>query len=391
MRILDIIMEAPAPSGPIPPGMKWNGTMWIPDTTPSPKPDSDPTKRTPRRKTDRPPRKRRTAPPDSPDSRSVPGRKPDLWDRMKDRWSKEGQTRRYAEYVEGRKVVWINRLGKMMGWLLKAAGLITPIYTLYEELAFLEKDFVDAVEPYNTGDDALDLQTYNSHRNWLWGKFMATEGAVIGVRSIAWVIRSIFWTRFARWIIGGLSTGVTFGVGLAATIATEAGILWFSNWLQSKEGEQWWADSVIEPYLRTGGFVADTAWQGLVGAYNKTTKGEFKTSSDEAQEKREKKDKEDPDRRGQGAQSDGSATLPTKPPESQSKVNWPSHIRNWNSGGWTVGGADVTDGKGFLVPGIQNVLSVQGARREALSRKLPDPLADLPAAPGQQHPGPFVD
>jgi hypothetical protein len=184
---------------------------------------------------------------------------------------------------------------------------------------------------------------------------------------------------------------VTFGVGLAATIATESGILWFSTWLQSKEGEQWWADSVIEPYLRTGGFLADTAWQGLVAGYNKFTKGEFKTSSDEAQEKREKKDKEDPDRRGQGAQADSSATLPTKPPESQSKVKWPSHIRNWNSGGWTVGGADVTDGKGFLVPGIENVLSVQGARREALSRKLPDPLADLPARPGQQHPGPFVD
>jgi hypothetical protein len=74
-----------------------------------------------------------------------------------------------------------------------------------------------------------------------------------------------------------------------------------------------------------------------------------------------------------------------------SSINWPSHIRNWNSGGWTVGGTDVTDGLGNLVPGIENVLGVQGARREAQRLKLPDPLADLPARPGQKHPGPFID
>ena len=386
MRILDIITEAAPPSGPVPPGMKWNGTMWVPDTTPSPK--TEPRKRTPKKPRDSSEKRKRTPPPDTPESRAEPGRKPDAWDRMKDRWDKKKQDQRYAEYINKRKIVWINRLGKVMGWLLKAAGLLTPIYTLYDELASLEQDYVDREEPFNTGDEATDIATYNSHRNWLWGKFMATEGAVIAARSIAWVIRSIFWTRFARWIIGAISTGATFGIGLAGTIATEAGILWFSNWLQSKEGEQWWSDSVLEPYLRTGGFVADTAWQGLVAAYNKATKGEAKTSTDQAQEKREKKDKEDPDRRGQGGQPEA---LPTKPPESQSKVNWPSNIRNWNSGGWTVGGTDVTDGKGFLVPGIQNVLGVQGARREAKRLGLPDPLADLPAAPGQKHPGPFVD
>lgn len=397
MRILDIIMEAPQPSGPVPPGMKWNGTMWVPDTGPTPK------KKRPRRDRKKPPidKKPKPAPRNRKPPEDIPGksknlpRSPDIIDKLKYRWSKEGQSARYAEFVNGKRMIWAARLGKLTVWILRGAGIITPLYELYDNLSRLEKDFVDIADPF-TGDDEYDEDLYNKARNQLWADFMVQEGAVLAAQTLALVLRYITWTAFVRRLVMFLSAGATFGIGLAAGITVEAMILWLQYWLKTPEGREWWKSSFIEPYIRYGAAALDGAWQSLVGFYNKTTKGEFKTSTDVALDKRAEKDKE-PNRPNKNKRTDttGQATqpsaLPTSPPADQSSTQWPSNIRNWSGGSWIVGGTRVTDGQGYLIPGVSNVLAVQGARREALSRKLPDPLADLPAGPGEKHPGPFVD
>lgn len=385
MKIFDIICEGPAPT-PAPPGMKWNGTMWVPNTAADTASDKPNFKRRPARR-----KKNRTAPPDVPGKTGpTPSSEPSGIDKIKERWRTNAQ--RYAKYTDEGVTKRINQLGKITKYLLKAAGFLIPIEQLYSELAKLELDYVEGLYPFNTGDDEADLAIYNERRNWFWGRFMATEGAVLAAQTLAWALRSIFWGRIAKNIVTFISAGVTFGTSIAFSLATEAGIAWMSKWLSTPEGEQWWRESFIGPLLRFGGAVLDTAWQGLVMAYTKGTTGQAQSSNDIAQDRRDNRRSDPnyvpPPTTGLGTQSE---KLPDKPPESQSKINWPSNIRNWNNGGWTVGGEQVTDGKGYLIPGIQNVISVQGARAEAKRKGLPDPLADLPAAPGKQHPGEYVD
>lgn len=333
-------------------------------------------------------RKRRTPPGPNPkpSDKSVP--KPDHWDRTVARWKNRAEN--YAKYQEQTIPKWVGRWGGLLNRILKGIGLLTPVYTLYKELANLELDFIEGNDPYNSGDDEQDLIVYNKDRDFRWGKFMATEGAVIGARSIVWVLRAVFWTRLAKNLFAFLSAGATFGLSVAGALATEGGIAWFSYWLQTPEGLKWWTNSVIEPWLKGVGNFTDTAWQGLVMAYTKATGGEAKSSSDIAQDKRDQRRQ---DGGGQAARPNQNQRqrLPTEPPQSQSGTNWPSNIRTWVNGGWSVGGHPVTDGRGYLKSGMQNIISVQGARREAKRLGLPDPLADLPVAPGQKHPGPFVD
>ena len=390
MKVLDIIVEASPPSGPVPPGMRWNGTMYVPIDTPK-DPKSDP-KKTPRKRPKRdkplPVPGRRTPPVDSIESSKVPAKQPDGWDKIKDRWKTRGD--RYDAYVDQGVPKYLNRISGVVRFFMKAAGLLGPLVVFYGELAKLEKDYIDEVYPFDTGDDQMDNDVYNSMRNFMWGKFLATEGAIIASRSLVWVLRATLWTRTLKNVAAFLSAGATFGTSVAVALATEAGLLWFSNWLSGPEGKKWWENEFIAPYLRFGGAIVDTAWQALVMAYTKATGGKAQTSAEIVQDKREKKRAQtDPD--NQNGRGDQRERLPTEPPPSQSAVDFPSNIRTWVNGGWAVGGHPVTDGRGFLTPGVQNVLSVQGARREAQRRNLPDPLADIPAAPGQKHPGAFVD
>lgn len=373
MKVLDIISEAPQP-GTAPPGMKWNGSIFVPISAPdkSPKNKSNKNSKKPIQFSGK-----RTAPP--PEfKRTSKTAKPDWWDRTVERWKKRSSN--YDAYVSQRVPKFIDKLGGILGRILKYAGLLTPVYTLYNDLAKLEFDYINEIYPYDSGDDDQDIATYNVSRNYMWGKFMATEGAVIAAQSIKWMLKTVFWTRLAKNLVTFLSSGVTLGASIAVGLATEAGILWFSNWLQSPEGEKWWTNAVVEGYLKGAGNWADGAWSLLVGSYNAATQGKFITPADQAREKRAA---------GKPPQSDQSKQLPTEPPESQNKIKWPKEIRNWVNGGWSVGGHPVTDGRGYLRPESAGVLSVEGARASAKLRGLPDPLADLPVAPGEKHPGPF--
>ena len=95
-------------------------------------------------------RNRRKPPAPTP-TKSDTSVKPDHWDRTVARWKNRAEN--YEAYKTRTVPKWIGRLSGVLRTILKGAGLLTPVYTLYEELANLELDFIEGNDPYNSGND----------------------------------------------------------------------------------------------------------------------------------------------------------------------------------------------------------------------------------------------
>lgn len=364
-----------------------------------------------------------------------PTTKPQGLESMFDRWKTRHAD--YAAYLDETVPKWVNRLSVFTRWLLKYIGLFEPVYQLYEQLAKAEKDYIDEVYPFNAYEqynkkgmdiseeqaDEVDKERYSTARNWILGEFMAKEGAIIVTRSIVMVVKFVLWTKMIKNVFLWIGAPVTFYTSAAAAVSTEVLILIFIKWLESPDGRKYWEDRFRREIMFVG-TAGDSMWQAFNAFYSTATQGKIVLSKDEVNDARKKlrdqgggdstNDKNPPNQptntpstdkndknkttdnqrnKGQGTQDDSktvpSKKLPKQPPVEQTKTKYPDFIRIWSNGGWYVGGHPVTDGDGFLEPGVDQVGTVDGARRWAISRGYPDPLADLPTRPGQKRPEPI--
>lgn len=390
-------------------------------------------------------------PPPMPDDiaeKTTPTRKPDWYDKAAARWK---NTADYDAYVQKTVPLWIGRIAYWMKRLLQAFNLLEPLYTLYSELARNEKAFMDEAYPYNAYEQAIkrgesepdrastdkdDMLTYNNMRNYLIGDFVGKYGVIITMHMLAQIIAAVVWGSRVKNVFLYIGAPLTFGTSLIGAVGSQVATAAFIAWLESKEGRKKWEHYAFTeifgiPFKTTGrevvggfGEIADSFWQGMkMTALSIARHPNPQFSKEELRDKRKQYRQPDAplpgldqkdtsstasnnntrnvekDSKGQGTQNNTtsekppkkSSSLPKYPPASQSKVQWPSDVRSWVNGGWNIYGEPVTDGLGFLIPGIEYETKVRLARRWAKSNGYPDPLADLPAAPGQQHPGPFVD
>jgi hypothetical protein len=395
-----------------------NPSMLEPRITPADKSSSDSTKpgKGGEFKVDPNRRPKRDTKPRTPEDvpKDVPGvtdkktgqRDKDIVDKFKEKWGKAETKQKYDDWANSKEGVWKARLGKVFLWAARTGNFILPIAELYSNLAKLELDFIEMNKPF-TGDLELDKRYYNAWRNEFFEEFFTGAGAVIAGQVSGQLVRLLYYTTFIRRFILGLSAGLTWGVGLLAGITLEGMILWAQTWLQTPEGQKWLREQYFEPVVRYGATAADGAWQSLVGFYRKAftgdkfMSGEYKTPTDSAVDARNQKNAAN--KNDQGNKTDNTdnkldnktdTTPKNKPvpqPPKQKIDRLPQNIRSWNGKQWIVGGVPVTDENGNLEPGVEYSIQVKMARQEAKRKGLPDPLADLPAAPGETHPGKFID
>lgn len=378
-------------------------------------------------------RQSKPPPPMPEDAGKTRAPKQDWWDKAAARWK---NTAEYDAYVQKRVPKWIGRLSWGTMWMLRYFNLLEPLYMMYADLARAEKAYMDEQYPYNHYEryreqgsdvtreqsDKADMERYNQDRNYIVGEFMAKYGVILVLQSLRMLIQWLVWGKLIKNIFLYLSAPATFGASIIGAVGSEVAIGATIAFLESKEGKEWWQKKVRSEVILLGQ-IGDSGWQTLRTGILAFARQPALTSQEAVNEKRKqyrepesyppelepndsKSDKTtsnvEKDSKGQGTQNNtGKNTgekipvppkrLPKLPPASQSKVKFPSDVRSWINGGWNINGEPVTDGDGFLIPGIEHDIRVRVARRWAKEHGYPDPLADLPAAPGQQHPGPFVD
>jgi hypothetical protein len=347
MRLSELLFEADAPSGPVPPGMKWNGTMWVPDTTPvkadapktdAPKTDSDSPKRKPR---------------------SKPFTPQDLLDRAKQR------LRRNAKYVKNAEKLIDDKYGWKLKLLFRTLGLLAIITETWATTDVLD-------EMYQNGE--ISAEKLEEGREFAWGLFNTAALAPLVVR---WTANALLVTKAARilkWLLSFASAPFSLGASIVVAAGTEAFFIWLQKWIVSKDGQKFFETYLFE-VIRYFGKPTDATANMLQSAWNKVQGKEGDYYDDAKKRRAEKAPPEDPE--GQGGQTAG------PPPIAPSKETWPDHIRYEKQNRIFIGGMKVTDDQGKLIPGIQNAIQVQGARAAANTLKLQDPIADIPQRPGE--------
>ena len=345
MRILDLITEAgPTTYVPASPG----SPIVVPTPlTPSPAPSPAPSS------------------PKGPKKRFTPK---SIWDQVKARASKNKRRVSRAEYVFENKYGWKLRL------LFKLIGLTALIISHLSALEELDEQYKSGeLLPGGTEDEKR--QAFEEAREFAWGLFQTAAIAPAAARMLS---RALLVTKIARLIkniIAVGSAGVSFGASLVAAAASEAFFIWLQQWIMSDSGKAWFAE-YLGSVIRYFGKPADAIVNQLHAAWN-SSQGKPGDYYDQKQREREQAGNKDQAPDGQGAQA------AAEPEASRSTETWPRDIRYENQNRIYVGGTKVTDHTGKLIPGIQNVLAVQGARATADRRKLKDPLADIPQQPGQ--------
>ncbi len=348
MRLSELLFEADAPSGPVPPGMKWNGTMWVPDTAPvkadapktdAPKTDSDSPKRKPR---------------------SKPFTPRDIVDQAKRR------LKRNTKYVEKAEKILNDRYGWKLKVLFKAAGLWIIITETWATTDVLD-------EMYQTGNGINTKEELEESREFVWGLFNTAILAPAVVRLTANVLLITRLARILKWLLSFASAPFSLGASIVAAAGTEAFFIWLQKWIVSTEGQKFF-QTYLYDVIRYFGKPTDAAANMLQSAWNKV-QGKEGDYYDDAKRRREQGGKPE----GQGGQT----TPPGQAPVPTSTETWPRHVRYTYKNEIFVGGTRVLDKDNKLIPGIQNEIGVQGARATAKLLKLKDPLEDLPQQPGQ--------
>ena len=261
-----------------------------------------------------------------------------------------------------------------MRLLFKGLGLTALIISHLSALEELDEQYKSGeLFPGATEDEKR--QAFEEAREFAWGLF---QTAVIAPTVARMLGRALFVTKLARLlknIVALGSAGVSFGTSLVAAAATEAFFIWLQQWIMSDAGKAWFAE-YLGSVIRYFGKPTDAIVNKLHSAWN-SSQGKPGDYYDTKQKEREQAGNKDQAPDGQGAQR------AQEPQVARGTETWPRDIRYEDQNRIYVGGTKVTDPTGKLIPGIQNVLSVQGARAAADRRKLKDPLADIPQQPGQ--------
>jgi hypothetical protein len=342
MRLSELLFEDPAPSGPVPPGMKWNGTMWVPDTTPvkADAPKTDEPKTEPAKK-----KKKRINPRNMYDSAVARIKYKQSWVRRR-------------EQVLGEKYGW------KLKWLFRGLGIWVAITETWAITDVLD-------DMYQKGE--IDETELEEGREFAWGLFNTATIAPAVIRLTANALLLTRVLRFLKNALAAVTAVGSLGASIAAAAASEAFFIWLQKWIMSVEGQKWFSTYLYE-FIRYFGKPTDAVANTLQQAWNVTQgKGNI-DYYDDAKKRRE-----------QGGKADGQGGQPDKgpPPPPQSTETWPRHIRYEDRNRIFVGGVKVTDDEGKLIVGVQNALAVQGARAGAKQLKLKDPLEDIPLHPGQ--------
>jgi len=362
MKVFDIIVEQPSVATQPIPGSTSGLIMPAGSRTATPAPPAATTSSTPTTSSTTSPKKANTAKrvvkgPNTPTAKST-NKNPiaRIVDNAKIR------ARRNQKWLAGREKI----LGEKYGWKLKTLFRLFGIWEILTE-TWATTDVLD--DKYQKGE--IDQTQLEEGREFAWGLFntAAIAPTVIKVTSNALLL-----TRFLRFMkntLAVVSAPASLGASIAAAAASEAFFIWLQKWIVSTEGQKWFSTYLYE-VIRYFGKPTDAVANKLQQAYN-TVQGKEGDYYADAKTRKEKSGT------GQAAQPD---SKPPPPPETSE--TWPRHVRYTDDNYIFVGGMMVTDEKGFLVPGTQNEIRVQGARATAKLLKLKDPLADIPVRPGQE-------
>ncbi len=348
MKVSEIIFEAPAPSGPVPAGMTWNGTMWVPAGTPSaptPKPKKTPKERS-------------------------------LENILKRARAKVRKSRADLDAAEKK---YNKAFGTGFKWLFRFAGLTVATVELYATLEEIDDIYRNEPDVIQTDAD------YNALRELAFGTYQVAVLAPVIANVAVRLARSILFLNWIKRIAALASAPITGGLSVGAMLATEVGVAWFQSWIASKEGQDWIADSFFMTPIRTFGKVGNNIADALSMAYTKAMTGKAETNLDQLQQEPlspskpgGRKPRKDNEPEGQGGQ-----VAPQDDQSPASRAAYTTDIRMKVGNTILVGGQAVTDEKGYLIPSRLQMFRVQSARETALRRGQPDPIEGIPQKPGE--------
>lgn len=267
------------------------------------------------------------------------------------------------------------------GWKAKAVfrllGLTTSIigfYTILEEID----------ESWQLGEIETE-QDYTNLRDMAYSIFTVQILTPIVVSKIASIVKNIF---FIRWIKNGLaviSAPATAGASVVAALATEAGILWFQNWLSSQEGRDWMVKYLFDYIIYFGkvetslvDFVADKMGKGT--ALDRAKALPPLDPNDPANKNKGLKGSK---KIGPGGTSQGQGGSEKEAPPPAGGASYDTDIRYTRGKNVYVGNVMVTDAEGYLMPATADYIPVQVARSTAIRRGQPDPFDGIPQRPGK--------
>jgi hypothetical protein len=253
------------------------------------------------------------------------------------------------------------------GWRLKLLfrlmGLVVPTVNLY--------NLLEEIDEWWRQGKIDNEDNYNDLRDLAYGTY---QTAILAPILIRWLARLVRLTSFLNWIkriAAFASAPVTGGLTLAAALATEAGVLWFQNWLTSPAGQDWIINSIFMDIVKNFGKVGSTGVDLLAQAFGQ------KGALDRVKEKPPLPGKDDTDKdRGQGTQD-------REAPEPARGASYSTDVRYSRAGNVYVGNVLVTDQDGYVDPKKIDLIPVQSARSTAVRRGQPDPIEGIPQRPGK--------
>jgi len=255
--------------------------------------------------------------------------------------------------------------GKLMqkygkwGKIFTVIGIAIAINQLYSRLAVVEAMYVQGKLP---GDDG-GFEMMQQHREYAFGIFQVQLLTPLLVKLISRVIGA---TSLVKWFIralGGVSVFASMGASIVAIVATEAFTRWLQAWIGSAAGKQFISEYIFD-VIRFTGKPLESFWSEIFGFYKGADVKKY--GSEEGAKKaaadREKKKKDN---------DTGAGNLSGKTAKTGE-----------------VNGIVVTDAQGFLLPDLALKFDqeLQGARRDAIAKGQPDPLAKFSLKPGRQLP-----
>lgn len=295
MRISELLLEASPPPGPAPAGMTWNGTMWVPASTPAPAPSSpapsSPSGPDPKKRAERKQRVER--------GRRVQRGKNYLVDLIQNRRNEP------AYNALGRSNA-LKRIGGAMR-ILRLIGYADLAIGYWTDIAIVEEELARQVAAKEITKEEAN-EDYNETRKQLLAVIVTTIAASSFIK---YALRTAMGLRWLVRALGLAETVVSGGLGIGLLIASEIAMTYFMNWATSDEGKKTIAEIITYPII--GDIKASDAIGALATAPIDKVKSLIAKFTGEA--KKDDQKPGDPAKPGQGTQPSDGKWKPEGPKE----------------------------------------------------------------------------
>lgn len=264
MKVYEILSEAAPPPGPVPAGMHWNGSMFVPGTAPA--------------------QPQAAAPAQSKASADSKARRVAHANKVKDittppkivRQLGRHTNRRKAEYLkktaraDAIKASYLGKLGKAGEFFIRWAGLLEPVYQLWQTVSGLEDDYKNGMD-YD--GHPMTEEDFIAERDFAYGIFSAQILVPSIVRALANSEKILNLVRHIKNAGAIAAAPVSGGLSIGAALATEAGFAAFRVFLGSDMVQNWLADWIMS-WVKGVGWVGTGLVDGLWNLFTTSTYAE---------------------------------------------------------------------------------------------------------------------